>query len=173
MQFLILGILLDGPLSLYDVRKRFAAGLSLFYAASFGSIQHALRQLESQGWVIRADAEGSGRRKKLYLISETGHQAWREWMHAPITGSDAEPTMLAKVYLLGQLPASERGACIAVLRDRIAADTDRLATLAEELDPAEIPHGAREVYRYRRATLDYGIRTHALAEQWLDELEQT
>lgn len=81
--------------------------------------------------------------------------------------------MLAKVYLLGRLPSAERGACIAVLRDRIAADADRLATLEDELDPAEIPEGAHEVYRYRRATLDYGIRSHALAAQWLDELEQT
>lgn len=173
MQFLILGILLDGSLSLYDVRKRFAAGISLFYAASFGSIQHALGQLESQGWVTRADVEGSGRRKKLYIISETGRQAWREWMQAPITGSDAEATMLAKVYLLGRLPATERGECIAVLRDRILADADRLATLVDEFDPAGIPDDAHEVYRYRRATLDYGIRTHALAVQWLDELEQT
>lgn len=173
MQFLILGILLDGPLSLYDVRKRFAAGISLFYAASFGSIQHALGRLESQGWVTRADAEGSGRRKKLYIISETGHQAWREWMLSPITGSDAEPTMLAKVYLIGRLPSSERGACVAELRDRIVADADRLAALAAEVDLAKIADGAHEVHRYRRATLDYGIRSHALAAQWLDELEQT
>lgn len=71
MRFLILGTLLDGPLSLYDMRKQSAAGITLFYTASFGSIQRA-----------------------------------------PVTASDAEPTMLAKVCLLGRLPAADRRACV-------------------------------------------------------------
>ncbi|MBM9464993.1 helix-turn-helix transcriptional regulator [Aeromicrobium sp. YIM 150415] len=171
MQFLILGLLLDGPLSLYDVRKRFAAGISLFYAASFGSIQRALGQVESKGWVTRVDADDSRRRKKLYVIEDSGRRAWREWMLSPITGSDPEPTMLAKVYLLGSLPAADRGDCLRMLRERIAADADRLVSLAAELDETEIPDDVREVYGYRRATLDHGIRAQALTARWLDELE--
>ena len=112
MRFLILGILLDGPLSLYDMRKQFAAGISLFYTASFGNIQRALGQLESHGWVTILDADDSRRSKKLYVVNDTGQQAWREWMHAPVTASDAEPTMLAKVYLLGRLPAADRRAYV-------------------------------------------------------------
>lgn len=45
MRFLILGTLLDGPLPLYDMRKQSAAGITLFYTASFGSIQRALGRL--------------------------------------------------------------------------------------------------------------------------------
>jgi len=112
MRFLILGILLDGSLSLYDMRKQFAAGISLFYTASFGNIQRALGQLESHGWVTILDADDSRRSKKLYVVNDTGQQAWREWMHAPVTASDAEPTMLAKVYLLGRLPAADRRAYV-------------------------------------------------------------
>ena len=171
MQFLILGLLLDGPLSLYDVRKRVAAGISLFYAASFGSIQRALGQLESHGWVTRVDADDSRRRKRLYVIDDAGRQAWCEWMVSPITGSDAEPTMLAKVNLLGSLPSGDRGECLRMLRERVAADADRLVSLAAELDEREVPDDLRELYGYRRATLDYGIRSQALMTQWLDELE--
>ena len=93
MRFLILGILLDGPLSLYDMRKQFAAGISLFYTASSGSIQRALGQLASHGWVTILDADDSRRRKKVYVVNDAGQQAWREWMHAPVTASDAGPTM--------------------------------------------------------------------------------
>lgn len=170
MQFLILGLLLEGPLSLYDLRKRFAAGISLFYAASFGGIQRALGQVESRDWVTRVDADDTRRRKKLYVIEDSGRRAWREWMLSPITGSDAEPLMLAKVYLLGSLPAEERSECLRILRERVAADADSLASLAAELDESEIPDHAGEVYRYRRATLDYGLRSHALMAQWLEEV---
>ncbi|OUZ09700.1 hypothetical protein BHE97_09545 [Aeromicrobium sp. PE09-221] len=172
MQFLILGLLLDGPLSLYDLRKRFASGISLFYAASFGSIQRALGHLESNGWATRVDADDSRRRKKLYVIEESGRSAWREWMLSPITGTDPEPTMLAKVYLLGRLPDQDRGECLRLLRERIVGDEEALASLATGLDETEIPGDLREVYRYRRATLDYGIRVHTLMTQWLDELER-
>ena len=112
MRFLILGTLLDGPLSLYDMRKQSAAGITLFYTASFGSIQRALGQLESHGWVTIFDADDSRRRKKLYVVNDAGQQAWREWKRAPVTASDAEPTMLAKVCLLGRLPAADRRACV-------------------------------------------------------------
>lgn len=146
MRFLILGILLDGPLSLYDMRKQFAAGISLFYTASSGSIQRALGQLESHGWVTILDADDSRRRKKVYVVNDAGQQAWREWMHAPVTASDAGPTMLAKVCLLGRLPAADRRACVAVLRGRIAADADRLASLAAELDATEVSDDVQQVY---------------------------
>lgn len=172
MQFLILGILIGGPLSLYDVHKRFAGGISLFYAASFGSIQRALRQLEAQGWAIATDAADSRRRKKLYVVTDAGRQAWRDWMRRPIAGSNAESTMLAKVYLLGRLPEDERAECLAQIRGRLVEDAAALTSLAADLDTAEVPDDARDVYGYRRATLDYGIRSHSLALQWLDEVER-
>lgn len=173
MQFLILGILLDGPLSLYNVHKRFTGGISLFHAASFGSIQRALRQLDAQGWVTATNAADSPRRKKLYAITDPGREAWRDWMRAPITASDTEPTMLAKVYLLGQLPVAERGGCLAAIRARVTEDADTLTSLAVSLDGVQMSNESHEVYRYRRATLDYGIRSHTLALEWLSELERT
>ena len=171
MQFLILGILLDAPLALYDVHKRFSAGISLFYAASFGSIQRALRQLEARGWARSEDAPDTRRRKKLYIVTDAGRVAWHDWMLTPVTGADAEQLMLARIYLLGHLSPDERSACVAVIRARVAEDAERLQSLAEEVDAVEIPGTAAEAYRYRRATLDYGVRSHALGLAWLDEID--
>ncbi|WP_308799982.1 PadR family transcriptional regulator [Agromyces silvae] len=173
MRFLILGVLLEGALSLYDVHKRFTGGISLFYAASFGSIQRALEQLESLGWATSAAEEGSARRKRLYTVTSTGRDAWREWMLAPLTGSDPEPTMLARVYLLGSLPQVDRAGCIAELRRRIDTDAAALEDLAARLSETHVPESLDEIARYRRATLDYGIRSHALAAAWLAELAAT
>lgn len=170
---LILGLLLDGPHSLYDVHKRFTGGISLFYAASFGSIQRALRQLDDHGWVTVENAADSRRRKKLYTVTYRGRQAWDEWMRAPITGADSEPMMLAKVYLLGQIPVGERDECLATIRARVVEDADALAALSETLDDAPVPDDLRENYRYQRATLDYGIRSQSLMLEWLDELGAT
>lgn len=93
-------------------------------------------------------------------------------MMAPVTGTNAESLMLAKTYLLGRLPVFERSECLAVLRAKMVEDTEALTSLAADLDNIETAPELREVYRYQRATLDYGIRSHALALAWLDELEQ-
>ena len=117
-----------------------------------------------------ADADDTRRRKRLYVISEAGRQSWWEWMGSPITGSDPEPTMLARVYLLGRLPQAERAECLAVIRARVDQDAERLASLVRELGATPVPDDLRDVAHYRRATLDYGLRAHALTAQWLDEL---
>lgn len=173
MQFLILGLLLGGPLSLYDVHKRFSGGISLFYAASFGSIQRSLKQATVQGWVTLTDDETSRRGKKLYSITDAGRDAWRTWMLSPLTGSDPEPTMLAKIYLLAQLPTADRAECLALIRSRVNEDARELTALESQLDDRTVPQPLRDTFRFQKATLNYGIRSHELARRWLDELEQT
>lgn len=171
MQFVILGLLLIEPLSLYDVRKRFTAGPSLFYSASFGSIQRALQKMESDGWVrVDADPE-SPRGRKVYAITAEGESAWRDWMVEPVSGAHAETTMLARVFLLGLLPGDERDAALAVLRDAAGTELDQLRGVARALDAQPVPAEYADVFRYQRATLDYGIRSNELALRWLDELE--
>ncbi|SII60160.1 transcriptional regulator PadR-like protein [Mycobacteroides abscessus subsp. abscessus] len=171
MVFLLLGLLHDGPRTLYDLHRRFADGISLFYAASFGSIQRALDRARDSGWVTVDDVPDSARGRKLYSLTAAGRARWREWMAEPPTGSNPEQTMLAKVYLLGRLPETERAACLVEIRARLDADAATLAALAADLDAAEVPDAAIEKHRFERATLDYGLRSHALALQWLGELE--
>ena len=174
MQHVILGLLiLHGPLSLYAVQRLFQQGISLFYSASFGSIQRALRQLAQQGLVTvgeGADARGS----KPYAVTDAGHRAWHDWMLAPLSGNDAETAALSRVFFLGLLTdASERADVVRAVRTRIAADLATLDTLAQDVDAAEIPGQYADVFTFQRATLDYGIRANRLALEWCDELAES
>jgi DNA-binding PadR family transcriptional regulator len=171
VQFLILGLLLHGPLSGYGLRKQFTAGISLFYSASLGGIQRSLALLDARGWVARQASADSGRSRYLYSITDSGREAWRDWMLSPITESNAEQTALAKVYLLDSLPTEDRGDCIDLLCRRAASDLNRLARLRAEIDVAHAPKQLEEAARFRLATLDYGIRAHELMVRWLGELE--
>ncbi|MGN8551392.1 UNVERIFIED_CONTAM: PadR family transcriptional regulator [Microbacterium sp. SLM126] len=172
MQFVILGLLMIAPMSLYDLHKQFAAGPSLFYSASFGSLQRALRQLVAQGWVTVTDASSSGRRRNLHTPTDEGVEAWRAWMREPLAGAHAETSMLAKVFLLGLLPrGGERDAALGELRRSAAAGLAELRAVADGLDAAQIADEFAEIFAYQRATLDYGLRSHELALSWLDGLD--
>lgn len=173
VQFVILGLLLTGPLSLYDVRRHFSAGISLFYSASFGSLQRALRGLLADGSVTVSDAEGA-RGRKLYAITEQGRERWRAWMLAPIPdGSQAETLALAKVYLLGRLDdETERRTVLDTIRESVTSALGSLGTLAAELDgaAATVPESLQTAFAYQRATLAYGVRAHEVLVDWIDEV---
>lgn len=166
MQFVILGMLLGEPLSLYDLRQRFARVVSLFYSASFGSIQRALRSLVEAGHVTLEAEPGSARGKKLYRVTVEGRTTWRTLMLAPLSGSDLEKTMLAKIFFLGRLDAAaDRARVLAAVRERVEGDLARLRALAGPGAPVADP-----VAGYQFATLDYGLRTLEVARDWVDEL---
>ncbi|MEU1972785.1 hypothetical protein ABZ477_14095 [Microbacterium sp. NPDC019599] len=168
MHHFILGMLLLGPLSLYDLHKQFSLGPSLFYSASFGSIQRALRLLVDAGHVTVAGDPDGRRGRKLHTITDSGRETWAAWMRAPVDGSDAETVMLAKVFLLGFVPEpDERRAIVDTLLARVRGDLAVLRDAGRGLDAQEIPAEAADLFRYQRATLDYGIRAHELAEEWL------
>ncbi len=174
MQFVILGLLLGGPLSLYDLQKRFAAGISLFYSASSGSIQRALQRLVTDGAVVVAEADGSRRGRKVHRITDDGRERWRAFMLAPIPdGTDAETTVLAKVFLLGRLEApADRTAVLRSIREHIDSSRATLETLAAEVDAqaAGLDDASRHVFTFQRATLEYGLRSHALMREWIDDM---
>ena len=171
MQNVILGLLLLAPMSLYDVHRAFTQGISLFYSASFGSIQRALRQLVEAGHVTAEPEPDSARGKKLHTITPSGRAAWAAWMREPVTGGDAETVILARVFCLGLVDdTADRAAIIATLRRRIETDLATLRATATNLDAQECPAQFTEVFGFQRATLDYGLRSHELALDWLDEL---
>ena len=176
VQYVILGLLLGGPLSLYDLQKRFSAGISLFYSASSGSIQRALQHLVAAGAVVAAEADESRRGRKIHRITDAGRARWRSWMLAPLPeGTDAETTVLAKVYLLGRLEAEEdRAAVVRGIRQHTETALQGLEALASDIDArtAGLDPEGRRLFVYQRATLDYGLRTHALLRDWLDEVAE-
>lgn len=172
MQQVILGLLiLHGPLSLYAVQRHFQQGVSLFYSASFGSIQRALRQLADAGLATVSVAPGDARGSKPYTITDAGRTAWQEWMAAPIAGADIETIALAKTFFLGLVDdPSARAAAIDTILARVGTDLATLEEVERQLDAAEVPAELAEIARYQRATLEYGVRSHRLALEWAEGL---
>ncbi|MDL5351539.1 PadR family transcriptional regulator [Microbacterium sp. zg-YB36] len=172
VKYVVLGLLMIQPLSLYDLHKAFRAGISLFYSASFGSLQRSLSQLIEEGLVVAEPEPGDPRGKKRHTITDAGRIAWRDGMLTPPVGADAETVMLSRVFFLGLLDADDRKVAVGLLRSRAADDLANLQAVAVELDSAEIPADLAGVFKYQRATLDYGIRSHTLAQTWLNELPE-
>ncbi|MFC7619689.1 PadR family transcriptional regulator [Microlunatus sp. GCM10028923] len=165
MKFFILGLLIAQPQTLYDLHRRFDAGISQIYAASFGSIHRALRQLADAGEVAVVEASGSARGKKLYRVTPQGRRTWRHWMRTPGPAEDTELAALARVFLLGLLDEEDqRREVLRVLHQRAVADHRSLLEVQTAL---EADH---ETGRFPRRVLDYGLGAGQGLVDWLAEL---
>lgn len=169
----ILGLLLLGPQTLYSLNKLFEQGISLFYRASYGSLQSALKSLLAKGHVTFVERIEGGRNKKTYSITDAGAHAFHAWMRAPVAGGDLEVAALSKLFLLGLVEDDVTRAD--VLDDLVAAirrERDELEGAAAELDAVEVPAEHRRVFRYQRATLDYGLMAHRAGLAWFAALAE-
>ena len=166
MAHVILGLLLIAEQSLYDLIKRFEAGVALFYSASSGSIKRALDTLLARGSIEVASIETGGRGRKVYRVTDAGRQEFRAWMTGELVGSDLESTALSRLYFLGLLEPADRAPVLRRIEARVETDLARLSDLDQHLTTVDIPEGLRDVATHQRATLDYGIASLRFALDW-------
>lgn len=166
----VLGLLMLSPMTLYLLNKQFEQSLALVYSASLGSIRTAVLGLLDRGLVTVEDSIENGRSKKTYLITDAGRAAFLEWMHAPIESRDLETQALARLFFLGLVPVAERAPIIDGILARAEADAAQLGELATHLGGMAVPEPFADVFRYQRATLDYGVRSHRAGLELFREL---
>jgi len=171
MAFVVLGLLLLAPHTIYELNKQFERTISLFYRASLGSLRSALNVLLERGEVEFEEVVERGRAKKVYRPTDAGRAAFLAWLTAPVSGADLETTALSKLFFLGLLPdAAARRAVLDDIVERAAADTSALEAFDAELERMSVPPQFAEVFRYQRATLAYGLGSHRFGRDFFAAL---
>lgn len=175
MANVILGLLLlAGPQTIYALNKHFEGGVGLFYRASLGALRGALTRLLERGEVTFTESVENGRSKKTYAPTDAGREAFFTWLTGPVTGSDLETQALARTFFLGLLP--DDGARRAVLDriiERASADETQLRGVAAQLDSIQMPPELAAVFRFQRATLEYGLLTHRVGIEHFSRLRDS
>ncbi|MCM3338595.1 PadR family transcriptional regulator [Paenibacillus sp. MER TA 81-3] len=80
---IVLGLLMQGPKSGYDIKQEYEIELSHFFDASYGSVYPALKQLEKSGMIVKEtvmqdyQAQIKAMQQGIdYLKSDQGHEFW-------------------------------------------------------------------------------------------------
>lgn len=167
MAHVILGLLLLQPMSLYDLVRAFEAGVSLFYAASTGSIKRSLDSLAERGLIVADEVRPGTRGRKVYRVTPEGQAAFDEWIRGAVGEADGERGVLSRLFFLGLVPRQERAQVAERLEARVVQDLTELQALDEALEEQPVAPGHVEVARYQRLTLAYGIAAHQHGLSWL------
>lgn len=167
MEHVVLGLLMIQSLTIYGLNRAFKQGISLFYSASYGSLQAAVKSLLGKGWIVFEEQVEQGRNKKVYSITEQGRQAFHEWMLADIPANKLEVTALSKVYFLGLVESVEqKKKIVGEILNKVDLVQKELSEMQEEISRYEIPDPYKEIFKYQMKTLDYGLGAHAFAREW-------
>lgn len=161
--FAVLGQVAAGPTSGYDIKARLEAGAAQFWHASYSQIYAELRRLEGLGYVSEERVLQEGRpNKRVYTITDAGHEALRRWLHEPWELAQLRDEALVKLTLADSLPPGE----VVEQIERLKA-THEARRADFETRIAALPDDGP---RYLHLALRKGVHAQAAFAAWCQEV---
>lgn len=166
----VLGVLADGPLHGYELRKRLTAILGPFRALSFGSLYPCLHRLTAQGLVEQVDAVdraevapmASRRSRIVYALTAAGKEAFAVWVADYGPDSWEDEAFAARMAFFSRTDAAVR---LRILEGRRARMEERMRTLEKALQRTN-----EHMDLYAERLQQHGVERAASEVTWLEEL---
>jgi DNA-binding PadR family transcriptional regulator len=142
-QDVILGLLLDGPKTGYEIKHLFESPLSFFFDASFGTIYPTLGKLEKAGYIVKESVVQDNRpNKNVYSITEAGRERFRQYLDSPPEKEAYKSDFMVRLFF-GE--HQERDTVVAWIRQAIEQTKTELRQLQEgkavwkpEMSPSQL-----------------------------------
>jgi DNA-binding PadR family transcriptional regulator len=166
LEFIILGFLMYGETSGYDLKQWMTKSTSYFFDASFGSIYPALKRLGDKQLVIFKESVEGSKYKKVYQITETGKEVFMKWIAEPIVFEKSKQDHLVKIFFYEFLPKEK---AIANLKGLIEVIQPIEKNLIGQKEEATEKYDAYQFY-YRYATMAYGIDYYRFIMSWCNDM---
>lgn len=169
LEHMILGLLMEGKMSGYDIKKTMDSSIGLFYTASYGSLYPALKRLTDRGMLSVTELDNS-KNKKLYELLPSGRQAFMDWLGEPLELSRNE--LLSKIFFYDYLAEDTRMMRLNELQYKLANEIGRLEAVNQvvlgELERIDRP----EDYYFRVSVLTYGLNFFNMVNQWIHAIKE-
>jgi len=186
LKYAILGLLMQAPVTGYDISKAFGVGLGSFWSAKHSQIYPELKRLTEEGLIeYRTVIQGEKLEKKLYEITPAGKEDFLSWL-AQDQPLDPTPKDVFKLrsYYSEWLPEQEY---LTLLQKQMEKRSYKLNILASRLeknyggvDPATLEGMARGDYLVlmgavmrERAYLEWLQKSYDLVSTWAKQATTT
>ena len=172
LEYAILGMLGDGPLHGYELRKRLAIVLGPFRPLSYGSLYPALHRISARGLITGAEVTAaidtsapplSARRARVvYALTGDGKEAFAAWVNE--TGPEAWDDEGFATHL-AFFSRTEARARVRILHGRRSRLEERVALLRESMTRSR-----ERVDAYTLQLQQHGLESAEREVRWLSEL---
>ncbi|MGF7049463.1 DNA-binding PadR family transcriptional regulator [Paenibacillus sp. DS2015] len=169
---IILGLLLDGDKSSYDIKKNMEMSTGFFYNSSQGSIQPALKKLLQNGHVTFSEEYQGARVKKVYAITKEGEKEFIEWADEEISLEKPRDPALVKIFFSNYVELDrqlemieeylhEIKNVIAIMRRMEQISLEQIKNSEQALENGKI--------KSRMATLQFGMDYYIFLNEWYEK----
>jgi PadR family transcriptional regulator, regulatory protein AphA len=173
VEFVILGLLALRVMTVYEINKALERGVSLFYSASFGSINTAISKMLEKGWVSGEEKVENGRNKRVFHLTPAGMDAFQDWLNSEIEAEKVKDPALTRLYFMGFAPAAERIRVLETHIQKLRQTLGKLELIHQQAAEIETPPGLEDARRFQLFTLDYGRAFYAFNIAWYQNLLET
>jgi DNA-binding PadR family transcriptional regulator len=172
VEFAILGLLHEGPLHGYELRKRLASRLGAFHAFSYGSLYPALRRLLRAGLIVeeiavphpedRTARSWGKRARRVYKLTAEGKERFAELLAdgGPQTWDD--DGFGVHMAFFSRTPAEVRMRILEGRRRRVEERREGLR--------AALARAGEQIDRYTHELHRMGLESSEREVRWLNEL---
>ncbi|MGO4540118.1 PadR family transcriptional regulator [Paenibacillus sp. 2TAB19] len=167
IELVTLGMLIQGKMSGYDIKKVTEQTIGIFYKMSYGSLYPALKRLVDEAYVTEEETNDS-KNKKLYAVTEKGQRHFITWLREPLKSNKRE--YMVKIFFYDYLDEETRQRNLSDYQRSIELQIKQMnavqAIVSKELEQLE----NKDQYYYRVSTVHYGLQFFQMENEWLKQI---
>ncbi len=162
---IVLGFLLDGGKTGYEIKKMMELSTSNFFNTSLGSIYPALKKLERNKMVKLEEKVEKGRLKKLYTITPKGKKFFHEWLTKEPAPFKIRAEALLKIFFFAYVSEDVKYKHVDVTLEQLDKQVKELK------DIQEFAKELGSIDKYQMLCLKYGIDFIYFTQDMLKDLK--
>jgi len=167
-QFALLGVLMYGTFSGYEIKKMIDRSIGFFWTENFGHIYPVLSSLEKKGFVEKRKIQQEKRpSKNVYDITEKGKDHFYRWLRRDAEYEKIKHEVLLKVFF-GGFDRAEN------IKEKLLTEKrlheDLLAEYKEVEKHMGKNHPESRDRKYWDMTLEFGKRYSTMALGWCRDM---
>lgn len=169
-QYVLLGLLVDGPKSGYDMKKTIELSIGHFWSESYGQIYPVLKKLHQEKLIEKKAVQQANKpEKKIYSITKSGKKHFKQWLASGLEKTPERNEMLLRTFFGGH---SSPGVMIEMLKS-LQTESLRMKSFFSDIEKNVQEHCADsdgiENSAYSMLTLRYGIMSFEMQAKWAKE----
>jgi PadR family transcriptional regulator, regulatory protein AphA len=162
-RYAILGVLLEGPTTGYEIKSLMGRSTVYFWRESDSTIYPMLKVLAQEGKVLSEIVYVGKKKKEVFSITETGRMEFKAWFDSPTNEETQRNEFLLKLFF-----ATDRKEMVQLFQERL----EKAQKIYEEYKKIESRLKSLDEYprkAIRLTSLRYGITQLTSEITWLKE----
>lgn len=165
-RYAILGILLEGPSTGYEIKALMGRSTVYFWRESDSTIYPMLKVLAQEGKVVSKIVYVGKKKKEVFSITKTGRAEFKAWIQGPTGSETPRNEFLLKLFFITDPKEMSRLFHERLEKaEKVYEEYQKIGERLEGLD--DFP-----MKTVRLKALRYGIAQLALEIEWLKEEEK-